>query len=514
MHFTDFIPTIWATLGVAIILYGLHSRRVTRSKLPLPPGPTKMPIVGNIFNAPSAFEWEVYKDWSHQYNSDIIQLNLFGTSVIVLSSLKATEDLLEKRSSIYSDRLTMPMLSLMGWDFHLFSAVMKYGETWRTHRRLFNQGFNVISSRNFRPKELAAAHGLLRRLLHTPDAFRDHLKQMASEVIMSVAYGINVLPINDPYLALAEEALRSGEQANIPGRFLVDWIPILKYVPDWFPGAGFKRKAKEWRQMTRALQDVPFVEVKRQLALGTAAHSFAAESLQILGESGVKYYDEETIKATAATMYGAGSETTVNALATFVLAMLANPEAQKKAQIEIDAVVGQGQLPNFNDEQSLPYVSALVKEVFRWKPVTPMGVPHFLTIEDKYRGYRLPAGSVIIGNVWAILQDEDMYPDPSTFKPERFLRDGKPNPDVRDPHAAFGFGRRICPGRHMAMSSVWITIASILAVFDITKAVGEDGQTIEPSYEYSPNLISAALPFRCSITPRSPEVVALIDATD
>ncbi|KAJ7142219.1 cytochrome P450 [Mycena epipterygia] len=513
-HSGDFAPAIGAAVGFSIILYSLHSRLTTRSKLPLPPGPTKMPIVGNIFDLPPAFQWETYKDWSRQYNSDIIQLDLAGKSVIVLSSLKTTDELLEKRSSIYSGRSPLPMfMDLMEWTWDL--PIMPYGNAWspRAHRRLFNQEFNSRASRNFRPKELAATHGLLRRLVHTPEAFRDHIRRMAAEIVISVAYGIDVLPVNDPYIAVAQKAVHAGEQVAIPGRFLVDSIPLLKYVPGWFPGAGFKKKAKEWKQLGRELEELPFAEVKRQLASGIARHSFTAESLRNLSESGDKYYDEETIKATAASMYLAGSDTTVAALSTFFLAMLANPEAQRKAQMEIDMVIGQGQLPDFNDEQSLPYVSALIKEVLRWKPVLPIGVPHFLPVEDEYRGYRLPAGSIIIGNIWAILQDEDMYPDPSAFKPERFLRDDKPNPDVRDPQAVFGFGRRICPGRHMAMESVWITIVSILSVFDITKAVGEDGQIIEPSYQYSPDLISAPLPFKCSITPRSADAVALIEAT-
>ncbi|KAJ6579947.1 cytochrome P450 [Mycena vulgaris] len=501
--------TVCTTAGVAAILYGLRSC-ISRSRLPLPPGPRKLPLVGNLFAMPSALQWETYLAWSREYNSDVIHLDVAGTSMVVLSSLEATDALLDKRSSIYSDRASSPMLlDLMGWDFHL--AMMKYGDEWRTHRRLFSQEFNVTNSKSFRPKELVATHELLRQLLRTPEGFREHLKQMAGEIIMSVAYGIDVLPVDDPYIALAEEAVQSFNDAI--GRFFVDLIPALKYIPAWFPGAGFKRKAKEWRKLAQALNDVPFAEVKRQIAAGSAPHSFAAESLHILSDSADAYYEEDTIKRTAASMYSAGSDTTYTTLTTFVLAMLANPAAQRTAQAEIDAVLGRRQLPDFGDEEAMPYVSALVKEVLRWKPVTPLGVPHFLAVEDEYRGYRIPAGSIVIGNVWAILHDEAMYPEPCAFKPERFLRDGKPNPDVRDPQAAFGFGRRICPGRHMSMSSLWIAIASILAAFDITRAVGDDGEIIEPSFEYSSGLTSAPRPFKCLIRPRSWEAAELVEAT-
>jgi cytochrome P450 len=116
---------------------------------------------------------------------------------------------------------------------------------------------------------------------------------------------------------------------------------------------------------------------------------------------------------------------------------------------------------------------------------------------------------------------QNVYPDPHAFKPERFLLDGKLNPAVRNPEAAFGFGRRsvvflcpstptirgdidihnfrLCPGRHMALSSIWITVASIVATFNIAKAVDEQGKVIEPSYEYLSGLIRSVLTILTSL---------------
>ncbi|KAJ7697221.1 cytochrome P450 [Mycena rosella] len=499
------VAIVCASGALSATLYSLYSRK--RSKLPLPPGPAKLPLVGNLFDLPADFQWEKYMEWSKKYDSDIIHLDLAGTSVIVLSSWEATTTLLEKRSSSYSDRAELPMVTeLMGWDFNI--AFMKYGDTWRTNRRLMNRAFNAKAARQYRPRELAATHALLQRLLNSPDAFFDHFFQMAGELIMAVAYGIDILPSKDPYIALAHDAGHTLLVASFPGRFLVNTFPMLKYVPSWFPGAGFKRQAQEWKQLARAMIDTPFAETKRQMASGTAPRSFTADNLHGLSDD--LYYQEQHVKSTAATMYSAGADTTISALGTFVLAMLACPDAQRRAQAEIDSVTGGKYLPDFDDEAAMPYVSALVKEVLRWKNVTPIAIPHLLTVDDEYRGYRLPAGSMIIGNTWAILHDEAMYPDPYAFKPERFLIDGKPNPAVRDPDVAFGFGRRVCPGRHLATSSVWITVVSLLATFDIQKALDEMGNIIEPTGEYVSGLVSAPLPFKCSITPRSESAVALI----
>jgi cytochrome P450 len=107
--------------------------------------------------------------------------------------------------------------------------------------------------------------------------------------------------------------------------------------------------------------------------MGNAPHSFTASALRMLEDCTDKEYQEQTIKSTAGTMYTASTDSTVSALGTFILAMLYNPEAQKKAQAEIDSVVQKGHLPDFDDEKSLPYVSAVVKEVLRWRAVAPIG---------------------------------------------------------------------------------------------------------------------------------------------
>lgn len=91
-----------------------------------------------------------------------------------------------------------------------------------------------------------------------------------------------------------------------------------------------------------------------------------------------------------------------------------------------------------------------------------------------------------------MFNDEAVYPEPRRFKPERFMLDGKLNPNVRDPDtAAFGFGRRVCPGRFMAKDSAWIAIAMILATLEIKPVVDVNGVPLLPAGEYKQGLIAS-----------------------
>ena len=84
-----------------------------------------------------------------------------------------------------------------------------------------------------------------------------------------------------------------------------------------------------------------------------------------------------------------------------------------------------GHLPDFSDQGSLLYINALVKELLRWNPPVPIGVPKRVTQDDVYRGYFIPAGATVIKNIWAVFRDPNIYPDPEAFNPDRFLKDGK-----------------------------------------------------------------------------------------
>ncbi|KAF8995026.1 cytochrome P450 [Cyathus striatus] len=499
---------------VSLVLYG-YFRRVY--PLPLPPGPRGYPLIGNLLDIPAEFPWEAFTKWSAMHGSDIVFAETFGAKFIILSTVKCADDLLTKRSSIYSSRPSFPMgIDLMGWDFQF--SVMPYGEKWRERRRIFQKHFPYGRHDHYRPLLKHFVRVLQMGLVEQPETFFERIQHTTGAFALALGYGIRTKPINDPHVEFSKKTLGEALKVGTPGNFLVDIIPALKYVPEWMPGAGFKRQARIWYAQAKEFRNRPYEEGMRALASGSGfTHSFLSMCIDELQESKDERRELETIKDAAAMFYTGGSDTSVASVYTFVLMMTRFQDIQRRAREEIDAKIGHDRLPDFEDEPNLPYLTAILLEVLRCHPPAPMGVPHFLDKDDVYSGYRIPNGSMIIANTWAMVHDENDYPDPYIFNPERFMKNGKINPDVRDPRTfIFGFGRRICPGLHIAWSTVWYTAVSLLATFEIMKPLNSHGEEVEPIIEYESGIVTPPAKFDCRFKTRSPtrEQLVRIESSD
>ncbi|KAH9857833.1 cytochrome P450 [Lenzites betulinus] len=507
----EVLVTLTCILLSALVWKNIRGRK----KGPHPPGPPGRPLIGNLFDLPDAqgFAWDVYSKWCKQYDSDIIRLNVLGMNIVIANSIEVANDLLERRSAIYSDRPRMVMLcELCGVGTAI--AFLPYNNYWKDTRRMTKQEFHPAPVKRFRPKEIKATYRFVRDLQRKPEDLFDHLRHLAGATIMSVAYDIDVQSHDDPYIQVAEEVTTSISHTTNAGSYLVDVIPILRHLPEWFPGATFKKQARIWSASAHKLFHEPYENAYGRLTAGQLGDCAAKGIIETFGkDASDPEYTTSVMRSTLGSLYVGGADTTVSALGTFFLAMTLNPELQKTARKQLDQVVGTHRLPTFSDRPSLPYIDAILNEAIRWRPVVPLDVPHRLTEDDVYQGYYLPKGTLVVANTWAILHDEKAYPDPSRFNPDRFLNpDGTLNPAVRDPSsAAFGFGRRICPGRHMALDSMWIAIACVLSLFEIKKAVGEDGKEITPDGEYIRGFLIHPKPFPCVIRPRSKEHEQLLN---
>ncbi|KAL0564103.1 hypothetical protein V5O48_017954 [Marasmius crinis-equi] len=189
--------------------------------------------------------------------------------------------------------------------------------------------------------------------------------------------------------------------------------------------------------------------------------------------------------------------------------MVLHPECQKRAYKEIVSVVGPNALPDLNDRASLPYVESVVQELLRWHPVAELGVPHLATKDDVYNGMFIPKGSMVVANIRGMSRNEAVYSNPDEFDPTRFLSrpQGKGEPHFT---SVFGFGRRICPGRHFATLVLWHAIACTLAALEIIPQTDEMGNPALPKVAFSEGLVSEPFPFEYNVRPRSEAARRLI----
>ncbi|KAH9894363.1 cytochrome P450 [Cubamyces lactineus] len=466
------ILVLCVLLAATLVAHHLHKRRLR----PLPPGPRGWPIIGNVFDVPSAYHWLTFANWGQRWG-DIVSISILGQTTVILNSPTHAIEMLEKKSSIYSSRAIVPVAGdMIGWSRAMIMA--PYGHRLREMRKMAAQ---VIAARQQVSRFQSLIEGESRRFLlglhEHPDSLVKDLHKLAASIIVPVAYGYKVQGDNDPILQTVDKALEDFAQAGVPGAFLADVFPFLRRIPSWFPGAQWKAAVHEKSKTFEKMTDMPFEWVKKQMITGAALPSFASTLLESNNADPEK---EELIKMTAASLYAA--------ISTFFLAMSCFPEVQRKAQAEIDEIIGHDRLPTLDDRDRLPYLNALVLEVLRWIPVAPIGFPHQLTKDDFHAGYFLPKGTQVIANVWKFLHDPQTYADPASFNPDRFLAaEGKePERDPRD--FCFGFGRRKCPGMVFAETSIFVACSMVLAVYDISKAT-RNGCVVEPPMQGTGTLI-------------------------
>ncbi|KAI0308770.1 cytochrome P450 [Amylostereum chailletii] len=313
---------------------------------------------------PNKNEWVVYREWCRKYNSDLVYAKTLGQEIIVLNTAKATKELFEKCSSLYSDRPALTALNDM-FGFTWLTPAMPYGPMWRQQRKIYHSTMNPNAIQKYKPLEVKATHDLLSNALQDPDALERHFRHMAGQIIMSIAYGIDIKPAGDEWVELAEHAMTAFSLGTQFGGLIFDMLPFMRHMPWWFPGAGLKKDIPKYSRSIADVLEKPYRETEMAVARGDAPPSMAASIIKEQNTLPDSEKDRVSAQAVPAVSYLGAADTTISSFMTFLLAMILNPDAQKRAQAEIDAVVGSSRLPGFDDEMSLPYVNALVTEVQR-----------------------------------------------------------------------------------------------------------------------------------------------------
>ncbi|KAK1227676.1 hypothetical protein PQX77_009301 [Marasmius sp. AFHP31] len=466
----------------------------------MPLGPPGGLLGDNRLDISRKAPWKTFKQWNDIYGP-VASFFMGSKPAIVLSTVEAATDLLEKRGDIYSSRPPNKLVNDV-YTHGMRGIGMPYGQKWRRWRTLQQSALSIQGSANHRPLQTLESSVFLKDVLGAKDSeeIQSYMKrsslskQFAISVVICVAYGRRIERLDDHFVVAYQQVESFFLKLTMPGQ-IVDLFPFLWYLPrplQWFRYEVDRQREYATQVFTTALETV-----KSQIAQDTAQPSMATHALQKQEEFGMN--DTEIAYALSAP-WSAGVSTTLSSIEVAILAMLHYPDVMRKAQFELDHVVGRTRIPDFRDSDALPYLQAVIKEALRWRPIAPIGFPHAVIQDDEYKGMFIPKGSTVIANIHTITSDPAVFPDPDLFRPERFLESSDPR--LTNYNLSFGFGRRICPGMHIAQQSMFIVLARILWAFDIVPVLGTDGKPdIQPSDDFTPGIVSrpANLKYRLTL---------------
>ncbi|KAI1434383.1 cytochrome P450 2C3 [Xylaria sp. CBS 124048] len=507
-----------------LILVGLASvcvriRQIWRARAKLPPGvqplpgPRSYPLVGRVHDVPKESSWLKFYAWSKEYGP-IYQTEIFGTVHVWISSEEIANDLLSRRSAIYSDRPQIPNLPDNRTKGE-YLALTGSNEIWKRQRKLAQQLMTANQSlHNYPTKE---RDRFLYLMSKDPSQYREYIEQFTSRTVARLSWGSahTAQRLRVTTAGLLETISPSGALPN-----LISW---LMYVPTCL--SPWKQKENARHDMEAELLRDNLRYAHERIADGTAEPSFIHTFIQSQRNSDrqEKSSTNVTTEYEASYVIGqmaiAGALTIGSPIQSFLLAMLHYPEWQRKLQDEIEEVC-RGACPQWEEREKLPLLRAVVKEVIRWRPPVPTGIPHAIEKDDVYNGYFIPAGATIHALEWAMTRDENVYPDGESFNPARWLDPSYPT--YKEPlttypklngFSQFGFGRRTCQGIPLVEQDLYLAMGGMAWAFDIRKKkkLVQKGSRTEieevPVHwnDFTPLLIAKPQPFEFEAVVRSEE---------
>ncbi|KAK4506825.1 hypothetical protein PRZ48_000558 [Zasmidium cellare] len=448
--------------------------------------------------------WLKFKEWADIYGP-FYRTQMLGANFIIVADEKVAEDLLIRRAKIYSDRPEMKSL----FDSKSSTGTMEYlplmGKNiyWARQRKFTHAYLTEASNAHYYGTMYHETKRWMWRLLNNPDDFVFSLEDMASKVMCHLTWDDDTL---SEYMTPSAWGLLT--QMSPAGPITNVITPLWDYLPEPInPWKLAERKRHDEQQkwwMDRLLT------VRSQMTRDEARPSFMKTYLE--GERTGGLSGDYEASSAIGMMALVGIFSVAGPLYYFLLSMLYHPEWQKKCQAEIDEVCG-SRMPELRDMPNLPVLRACIKETMRWKPNVPTGVAHEVEADDFYEGYFIPKGSRILPLDFAFLRNPVKYPDPETFRPERWLEPNWPTyqaPLTQYPTivgmTSFGWGQRTCLGQTVTRDETLVACGGLLWAFNLVKKLDAQGRPITPPLDKSNSLlIIKPDPFEMAFEIRSEE---------
>ncbi|XP_071120337.1 cytochrome P450 2E1-like [Mytilus edulis] len=462
----------------------------------LPPGPSPLPIIGNILHLGNGKDTvDVFRSLRKKYG-DIFSLSLGPYWVVVVNGKDCLKEIFVKNGEFTSDRPPLYVMNL----FQNKGIVSSNGANWKVQRsftisKLRQFGFGKRSFESSIIEELKPFLNWIQSYNGQPFALDSILNASTVNSLMQIVVGKRFEYNDEKYCEFLKIINEIATSPALTGP--VNFLPWLAKLPGDFLGIKadtvkfdkqidyFKSEVEEHKKSFDQDNIRDFIDVY-------------LKEMQIQDQNTHTMFKEDQLTCIVNDLISAGTETTATTIRWAIVLLLNNINVQNKMRKEIDVAVDPGRVPTLADRHNMPYSEAVILESLRFGNIGPLSFPHLVTEEFIYKDlYVIPKGSVVIPCLDSVAFDETWFPESNVFKPERFI-DEEGKLCNQDKIATFSLGRRVCPGEALARMELFLYLTSMVHRFEFLPVEGED----PPSLEGTKSLANNPLPFKFRAIPR------------
>ncbi|XVF77874.1 hypothetical protein PTKIN_Ptkin14bG0082300 [Pterospermum kingtungense] len=461
------IRLIWKKLGS-------HKQRPK-----LPPGPSKLPLIGNLHLFIGTLPHRCLRDLANKHGP-VMHLQLGEISTVVISSPIAAQQVMKTHDVNFANRPYSLAASFTSFDFKdiLFSS---YGDYWKQLRKICT--FELLSMRRvqsfraIREEEVANFISQISSKAGSPVNLRERIRSLTYSIISRAAFAEKYRD-QDVFISLVQDEMIDA----LGGFSLADIFPSLKLL-HFITGATskFEKLQRKFDQISQDILDEHRARKKSNKS-SKEANDLVNVLLDLQDHGNLEIpLTDTTIKAVVLNVFHGGGETSSTTTEWAMSEMMKNPKVLKKAQTEVRQLVGNKGDVNEDVLEKLKYLKLVIKETLRLHPPGPLLVPRENRERCEINGYEIPAKTKVIVNAWAIARDPNYWSEPEKFFPERFLESSIDFKGANFEFIPFGAGRRICPGISLGLANVELPLAQLLYHFDWKLCGGKKPEDLDMS---------------------------------
>ncbi|KAL5207328.1 hypothetical protein ABZP36_031763 [Zizania latifolia] len=480
---TSEVWLLWAALAGSVLFYLAVLRRYSSGGKLLPPGPTPLPVIGNLHNLGGGVVHHKIANLASIYGP-VMSLKLGFVNTVVVSSRDAAKEAIVMHDRRLAARLIPDTFRACGFADRSAVFLPSADPHWKALRGI--QGTNV-----FTPRGLAALRPIRERKVRE---LLEYFRPRAGEEL-HIRHAIHTAMLNMVSTSFFSMDIADfGSDTAHELRDLVDDIILLIAKPnlsDYFPILrpldlqGLRRLSeKRFRRVYSILDDIIAQRLAHTEANLEKHDDFLDALLEVMATGKM---EREYVMAMLFEAFVAGGDSIAFSVEWVMAELLRNPHVMAKARAELKDVVGSKQAVDEPDTANLPYLQAVIKESMRLHPPGPLLLPH-LAVEDgvEIGGYAVPKGTAVMFNAFSIMRDPAAWDTPNEFMPERFLQRATPL-DFRGKEVdflPFGSGRRLCPGVPLVERVLPLVLASLLHAFEWRLPAGMSPEDMDMSERF------------------------------